>query len=247
MSYNIALLIPTTSKDRPEWNTIKDAYLINYTLKTFLLTYNKEHNYTFYIGYDNDDRIYSDIKQHEQIYRYTKVFKNINFKFIKFNIEKGFLTQMWNFLFREAYNDNNDYYYQCGDDIKFKTKNWINDSINVLRKNNNIGISGPVNNNDAGILTQVMVSKKHMEIFGYFFIEDVKNWCCDDWINEVYKPNNIFHLRDHYCDNCSVIDKPHQYRYDIDNDPNFFYKRGELGKLRMLVINIANSQKHLIK
>ena len=24
---------------------------------------------------------------------------------------------MWNYLFRLAYNDGNDYFYQCGDDI----------------------------------------------------------------------------------------------------------------------------------
>ena len=33
---------------------------------------------------------------------------------------------MWNILFKKAYNDNCDYFYQCGDDILFKTKGWNN-------------------------------------------------------------------------------------------------------------------------
>ena len=29
---------------------------------------------------------------------------------------------MWNVLFKQAYDDGCDYFYQCGDDIEFKTK-----------------------------------------------------------------------------------------------------------------------------
>ena len=57
------------------------------------------------------------------------------------------LTAMWNVLFKQAYDDNNNYFFQCGDDINFHTKNWITDSIAILKSNNDIGISGPVNNN----------------------------------------------------------------------------------------------------
>ena len=38
------------------------------------------------------------------------------------NIEKGYVTLMWNKIFEEAYYNNCDYFYQCGDDISFKTK-----------------------------------------------------------------------------------------------------------------------------
>ena len=41
----IALLVLATSKQRDNWQTIKDSYLYNMTLKTFLQTHNKEFKY----------------------------------------------------------------------------------------------------------------------------------------------------------------------------------------------------------
>ena len=43
--YKIGLLILATSKNRDNWISIKDSYLFNLTLKTFLLTMNKEYEY----------------------------------------------------------------------------------------------------------------------------------------------------------------------------------------------------------
>ena len=79
---------------------------------------------------------------------------------------------MWNVLFKKAYDDKCEFFYQCGDDIYFTTKGWINDSINIL-KNDIIGLTGPLNNNNR-ILTQAFVSRKHMEIFGWFFRKKFK-------------------------------------------------------------------------
>ena len=53
-THKIALLIPCTSKGRDQWQTIKDSYLDNLSVKHFLLTQDKEHEYVFYIGYDGD-------------------------------------------------------------------------------------------------------------------------------------------------------------------------------------------------
>tara|TARA_Y100000816_G_scaffold292154_1_gene286104 strand:- start:152 stop:898 length:747 start_codon:yes stop_codon:yes gene_type:complete len=212
---NIAILIPSTTKGR-NWSNIKESYLYNLTIKTFLLKKCKNYNYTFYIGYDDDDIILSDKYQQEFIKKFTIAFIDVKFIFISMkNIKKGHLTVMWNKLFKIAYDDNNDYFFQCGDDINFHTNNWITDSINILQSNNNIGISGPINNNFR-ILTQVMVSRKHMEIFGWFFPEEIINWCCDDWYNIVYKPNHFYPLHNHFCSNEGG--KP---RYVINNDDNF--------------------------
>ena len=43
----IGLLIPSTSKNRI-WKKIEESYLYMYTMKSFLLTYDKEHTYIFY-------------------------------------------------------------------------------------------------------------------------------------------------------------------------------------------------------
>ena len=156
------------------------------TLKTFLLTYNKEHEYVLYIGIDKGDRIYDDKQSKEKFYQYAKVMKSISIKFVYMDgIKKGHLTVMWNRLFKIAYDEGCDYFFQCGDDIEFNTKGWVNDCIRVLRNNNDVGLTGPINNN-ARILTQSFVSKKHMDVFGYYFPEDIINWFCDDWITNVY-------------------------------------------------------------
>ena len=57
----IALLILATSKQRDNWVSIKDSYLFNMTLKSFLSSQDKEHEYIFYIGIDKDDRIFDKV------------------------------------------------------------------------------------------------------------------------------------------------------------------------------------------
>ena len=212
----IGILIPSTSKGR-NWSSYKESYLFNITLKTFLLTYDKEHSYDFYIGIDRGDSILDKDETKNGINNLKTVFKNINFDFIYMDgITKGHLTSMWNRLFKKALDDNCDYFYQCGDDIEFKTKGWINASIKKLQENKNIGLTGPINNNPR-ILTQTFVSRIHYNLFGYYFPEEIINWCCDDWINEVYKNiNAFFPLLNQVCVN--IGGEP---RYVINNNSTY--------------------------
>ena len=62
----IALLTLATSKQRDNWVSIKDSYLYNMTLKTFLLTMDKEHEYIVYIGIDKNDRIFDKTEQQSE-------------------------------------------------------------------------------------------------------------------------------------------------------------------------------------
>ena len=233
----IGLLIPCTSNKR-DWKNIKESYLYNLTLKTFLLTQDKEHEYIFYIGIDKNDLIFDNEQNQNEIKRLSKVFNNVSFEFILFeNIKKGHVTKMWNILFQKAYDNNCDYFYQCGDDILFTSKNWVNDCIKTLKNNNDIGLTGPINNNSR-ILTQAFVSKKHMQIFGWFFPEEIINWCCDDWYNWVYQPDNFFPLKNHFCSN-----QGGQPRYIINNNTEFL-KNNEIAQrnvneLRKNTMNLA--------
>ena len=256
-NYKIAFLIITTSNKRDTWVNIKDSYLYNITLKSSLLTIDKNkdkyNKYIYYIGIDKDDRIFDKIHEQSELIKFKNVFKNIDFKFIIYDnkkIPKGQCTTMWNVLFKQAYDDGCDYFYQCGDDIEFKTKGWINDSINMLKSKNDIGLTGPINNNNR-ILTQSFVSRKHMEIFGWYFPEEIKNWCCDDWYNMVYHPTYLYPLRNHFAVNMGGAP-----RYDINNDPNFTGKNNTMFgqqifshnvmKLRIETQELANKHKKLI-
>lgn len=212
----IAILIPSTSKDR-NWEKFNDTYLINHTLKTFLITYNQEHEYKFFIGIDKNDKIYDNEIIKKQIIKFISIMKNVSIEFIYMeNVKKGHLTVMWNILYDSALEQNYDYFFQCGDDIEFHTPNWVNDCISVLEKTNGIGVVGPINNNPR-ILTQSFVSRKHKELFGYYFPPEIINWFCDDWINEIYKKIGHFYpLTQHFCNNVGG-----QPRYEINNESAF--------------------------
>ena len=197
----IGFLIPTTSKNR-NWKILEESYLIKFFLRSLIKTVNFKHNYRIYLVVDHDDKLFCEAD-------FEDISLLLNIKFIKIinkKVEKGFLTKMWNLAFKEAYNDNCDYFFQCGDDIEFLTKDWIDDSIKLLNANNEIGLTGPldlgrlnINSNykpdgQKFIQTQTFVSRKHMEIFGFFFPEEIKNWFCDDWITKIYYPNNFYKL-----------------------------------------------------
>ena len=78
------------------------------------------------------------------------------------------------------------------------------------------GVVGPINNNPR-ILTQSFVSRKHKELFGYYFPPEIINWFCDDWINEIYKKIGHFYpLTQHFCNNVGG-----QPRYEINNETAF--------------------------
>lgn len=232
----IGMLIPSTSKGR-NWTTIQESYLFKHTLKSFLLTYDKSHKYTFYIGIDRDDRIYDNKINIDYFIKFAKVMINIDINFVYMdNIPKGHLTVMWNKLFKIAYDDECEYFFQCGDDIEFKTNGWVEDCISKLQENNNIGLVGPVNNNPR-ILTQSFVSKKHMELFGYYFPPEIINWFCDDWINEVYRSiNKFFPLENHLCINVGGTPR-YNVNNKICNNNNEF--NIENNKMRNICTNIV--------
>tara|TARA_A100001011_G_C14310223_1_gene845205 strand:- start:1097 stop:1744 length:648 start_codon:yes stop_codon:yes gene_type:complete len=172
------------------------------------MTYDKEHTYILYVVVDNDDPIYCNDQEKNKIYRFLSVMKNVNIKFIdSTGIPKGHVTLMWNRAFKQAYEEKCDYFFQCGDDIKFLNIGWVNKSIEKLQTNNNLGLTGPLdydrwmtgsNSRPGGprfIQTQSFVSRKHMEIFGFYFPPEIKNWYCDDWMTYIYYPNHYYFIK----------------------------------------------------
>jgi hypothetical protein len=118
----------------------------------------------------------------------------------------------------------------------------VNDSIDKLIENHNIGLTGPINNNNF-ILTQAFVSRLHMDIFGYFFPENIINWGCDDWYNHVYSPNHLYPLKKHLCLNMGGSP-----RYVINYNPMFMknYKEN-VDKLRNDMLQQAIKDRVKIK
>ena len=189
----IAFLIPSTTKNRP-WKKIEETYLYSIFGESFLNTLSDDIDYSIYINIDIDDPIYSKKEEKEKFERF--IGEKAKIKWIDDGqVQKGFLTLMWNYLFEKALEDNNEYFYQCGDDIWFEDKDWIKECIVQMKKQNDIGICGPINPPNYRILTQTFVSRKHYEIFQCYFPVQIKNWWCDDWINFVYYPQYVTKLK----------------------------------------------------
>lgn len=236
----LGLLIPSTSKGR-EWKTMRDTYLFNYTIKTFMATLSYGHDYVVYIGYDKGDILFSKKQEQDYIRIFERYYTNVKFQFVELEEPPGYLTKIWNRLFRKAYDEGCDYFFQCGDDILFKTNGWIQDSIDILIEHDNIGLTGPDNLNGR-ILTQSFVSRKHMEIFGEYFPESIINWGCDDWYNWVYD-GYIYKLKGHICTN-----EGGQPRYIINYDEHFEEDiQNKLSCLRKKVMDIAVKDREKIQ
>ena len=90
------------------------------------------------------------------------------------NIKKGHLTAMWNVLFKQAYDDNNDYFFQCGDDINFHTKT---SQANILQ---NLSAQNVFHVHIQVLLLQLLFQQyKLFQIFNFFLVlAQITNTSC---------------------------------------------------------------------
>ena len=216
---NIAVLIPVKSK--PEYQNqflLSDLYI--YFYKSFFRHYDSEHNYTVYLGYQNNDDLYNNEKQKEIIKKCFNIMKNTTVIFKQYDSRwQGNVAGIWTSLCYLAMTDGNknEYFIQCGSDIEFQDSFFINKSIKLLKENNNLGVVGlqdkgrlKININDK-LLTQTIVSYEHFKIFGFYFPPEIINWGCDDWITEIYeKQNMVYRLRHGF------YNRGGKERYEID-------------------------------
>ena len=129
----VGVLALSTTKDR-EWKSIKETYLYEIFLKSFLTTYCQNHEYVIYVGIDKDDRIYSNPDELLVINKFISIMKNVTIEFIVMDdIPSGWLTRMWSKLMDIAYDNISDYFYHCGDDVQFQHKGWVSASIDILQ------------------------------------------------------------------------------------------------------------------
>ena len=204
----IGIIIPSTTRGL-NCRNYKDTPFYKIFLKYFIKTYNKTGKYHFkiFMVVDKDDPIYSNYDQMKQLKKFISLVRFLEMDFIwSDGIEKGHVTAMWNRAFQYAYNENYEYFYQCGDDVCIVDKGWEDVFIAALNKMNNLGVVGPFdygrflyekenNVKQKFLLTQSFVSRTHYQIFGFYFDPAIKNWFCDDWITYVYGEINRL-----YCD-----------------------------------------------
>lgn len=216
----IGVLIPCTS-NRREYKSLVQTDLYEYFFKSFFTTYSDEYEYKIYLGVDNDDDFYTNANVHDNIFKFVGIMKNcdIEINYYDPKMYKGKPCWIWNELFDKAYNDDCDYFIQCGSDITFVDKGWVDHGIKRLKDKDDIGVVGLV---DAGrkkfdindtLLTQTMVSRKHKEIFGFYFPEILPSWSSDNWIGDIYDLEGRKIIIGHRLFNCGG-----EPRYDVPSD-----------------------------
>jgi hypothetical protein len=238
----IAVIIPVTS-NKCNYNNFKHTDLFNILFKSFFTTYDSTHEYRFYLGIDSDDEFYQNENVQNDIKKFINIMKNTDILFLTIDsIHKGNVCHIWNGLFKKAYEDNYDYFVQIGSDIYFQDKDWVNACLDILKQNNDIGVVGMTDqgrkkyNPYDTLLTQSFVSRKHMEIFGFYYPYEFKNWFIDDWISEIYEKSNKKFIIPHRIYNCGGPP-----RYNIYGDRTLCDKM--LIKYKDNIINYINPNK----
>ncbi len=208
----VAFLVPSTSNKR-DWKTAEQTHLWE-LLCSSLEHYTPCHEIKLFVGYDEDDAVYS--KEQERL-KFHSVFMNFEIEFFPMTEDtKGKPTVIWNRLGEEAIKQDYEYFKLLGDDIKMPNDTgWLGCFLNKLKKNNNIGwVAGWSNNNQ--IPTQFLVHKTHYDIFGFFYPTEIPNWGCDNWLAEIYPDKFKFWLK-----SFPLLNLGGEPRYEISFNENF--------------------------
>jgi hypothetical protein len=178
----VAFVIPSTTNNRDEWLKAEDTYLWN-ILCMSLDRYTPPHDIKLFIGYDDDDRIYSLA---EERLKFRARFDRFKIEWFPMVNLKGKVNKIWNKLGDEALKQDYDYIKVLGDDIRLPNDNgWLGCMINKLKKNDNIGFSAGWSNNDQ-IPTQFLIHKTHINIFDFIYPNEIPNWGVDNWMYDIY-------------------------------------------------------------
>lgn len=189
---NIAILIPVCSRNQ-SYIDISSVPFITQFYPSFLRTcdsiYGSSHNYTIFIGYDDDDEFYK-----ANIHKLEEIDNRI--RTIQLSECQHSPPKAWNAICKYAHDYlNYDYYFQVGDDIVMECNGWTDHFVKRLLAYNNIGIVGPCNwvnynqrvyHGRKYVIENAFVSRRHIDIFGYLFEPSIINWYCDDWITRIY-------------------------------------------------------------
>tara|TARA_R110000772_G_scaffold130952_3_gene239194 strand:- start:728 stop:1474 length:747 start_codon:yes stop_codon:yes gene_type:complete len=224
---SLAILIPLCSRNQ-KWKTIEDIDFFDVFLDGFLHNYSNKQKFKFYLGLDeNDEFLMNELDNMKKrcdadLFEFFILPKTCN----------GNPCLAWSMLYEEALKEpTNEYFYQCGSDIVHLTPNFDSFLIGQLMLMGGNGIVGGVELrywqdrllcNQNGIIENAMVTRKHYELFGWFFPPEVKTWFSDDMLTRIYLNADLCRI----CSNIQfrnsnrvlVSTKPETHRYKIPKD-----------------------------
>jgi hypothetical protein len=228
----IAILVSFTSKNC-DYKEAKDFIAFSTLLPSLKQTVG-DHDLTLYLGYDTGDTFPDDTDLNTELANY-----GMDYRLVEIKNPRHSCCVVWNELFRIAVHENNDYYFQCGDDVVIDDPQWANKFISKLQENYDIGVAGGYGDNVA-IITQLFVSQKHWDIFNYFFDSNFTNWWSDDWVNQVYKPYYLYWLKDVPINNSMKAEETSRYKVDM-SEKKFLAPAVRDGQIKLLSYLLKNT------
>ena len=185
---------------------LQNIQFLSTLLPSFCKTANQGFHYHFYLGYDYNDAIFSNMTYQKAFRQQTiRIMNKLcthegNTTYDLHMVELGYQgapARAQNDAMIEAYLDNMEYYYRINDDTILETANWTAAFINTLEsyEPSNVGVVGPkFNGGNQAILTYECVHRTHMEIFGFYYPRFYTDWGADSWITMVYLPGRTTKL-----------------------------------------------------
>ena len=179
----VAFLIPTTSSGRA-WKSPEDSYLHKFVLQSLSAHLPPGISLVFYVGFDVNDPFYKSTTMRLAI---ESLHPEVRLRWEGFTPDPGNVTRIWNGLARLALEDQCTYFMVGGDDIVYPPdKEWLHTFIHDLQANHNIGWISGFSGGNSSIATQFFLHRTHMEMLGWVFPPQIRNWYCDDFLNQVY-------------------------------------------------------------
>ena len=195
-------------------------------LPTFCKTASQNFNYTFFIGYDFDDRFLSRFENRNtfiEIFdsirkqRCTRDFE-VHLQFVRCN-HTGKPARAQNDALMAGYFAGMDYLYMVNDDTLMQTNDWTPRFIHELAKFSppNVGLVGPTHSGGSTkLLTYNFVHRTHVDIFKCFYPRNFTDWWADRWISEIYKPNNVLKVPEVKLNHSMVLGRRYQVNWALD-------------------------------
>ena len=199
----LALLIPARSIEGTE--SPADLALFQHLIPSMIGTLKCDHmqgvSFALYVGYDAGDHFYDDSSNREWIHeKYLELWNTaLTFypslsdmssppplRLFRYVAMKGAPCWIWNMLSKQAYKDGATHFLQLNDDNRMLSNCWASNMLSVLDMEDGFGVVGPRDMNNNRILTQSMVSRTHIDIFGQIYPDVFRNWYSDDWLTMVY-------------------------------------------------------------
>ena len=187
-----AFLVPSTTRNTA-WTSIEETHLHNILLRT-LDNHTPPVPISVFVGYDENDPIYS---QEEERLKLNAIYMGFTIIWVPFQPDPGNVVAVWNGLIKVAMKHNFQWFKVLGDDIRLPNDpSWLRVFQKQLKKQNYIGWAAGWSNNE-NIATQFLIHHTHWQIYEFIFPPQIKNWFCDDWMNEIYPPQYKYWRKDY--------------------------------------------------